>query len=139
MKANVFIVWGGNKELADKVSEKIKDMKEFNIQVGGDDPDSLFIGTAVLSQIRMSSVSINLMFEWGYIIAGFKSKNVHVFLIDMDEKDLPSDLRGSWAKTVLTQDKTIDEIAQEIADTFDHDYHEQKSAMFLRLPMIVYV
>ena len=79
------------------------------------------------------------MFEWGYILAGFKSKNVHVFLIDMDEKNLPSDLRGSWAKTVLTQDKTIDEIAQEIADTFDHDYHEQKSAMFLRLPMIVYV
>ena len=142
MKANVFIVWGGNKELADRVSEKIQDHNEFNVQVGGEDPNALFIGTTVLQQIQMSSIAIilvqnsdktgngymfrpNLMFEWGYIIANFKPKNVHVFLMDMEEKNLPSDLRGSWAKTINTENKALDEIAQEIAEKFRHDYHEQ--------------
>ena len=142
MKANVFIVWGGNKELADRVSEKIQDHNEFNVQVGGEEPNALFIGTTVLQQIQMSSIAIilvqnsdktgngymfrpNLMFEWGYIIANFKPKNVHVFLMDMEEKNLPSDLRGSWAKTINTENKALDEIAQEIAEKFRHDYHEQ--------------
>lgn len=142
MKANVFIVWGGNKELADRVSEKIQDHNEFNVQVGGEDPNALFIGTTVLQQIQMSSIAIilvqnsdktgngymfrpNLMFEWGYIIANFKPKNVHVFLMDMEEKNLPSDLRGSWAKTINTENKALDEIAREIAEKFRHDYHEQ--------------
>ena len=61
MKANVFIVWGGNKELADRVSEKIQEHKEFNVQIGGEDPNSLFIGTTVLQQIQMSSIAIILV------------------------------------------------------------------------------
>ena len=57
----VFIVWGGNKELADRVSEKIQDHNEFNVQVGGEDPNALFIGTTVLQQIQMSSIAIILV------------------------------------------------------------------------------
>lgn len=142
MKANIFIVWGGNKKLADRVSEKLQEQNEFNVQVGGEDSNSMFIGTTVLNQIQRSSIAIilvqnsdksgdgltfrpNLMFEWGYIIANFKPQNVHVFLIDMEEKNLPSDLRGSWAKSIWTENKSIDQIAQEIAIDFRHNYHEQ--------------
>ena len=142
MRANVFIVWGGNRSLANKVSEKIQERNEFNVIVGGDNPNDIFIGEVVLRQIKMSSVAIilaqnsdksgndvllrpNLMFEWGYISADFKAKNVHVFLMDMEERDLPSDLRGSWAKSIVTKGKSEDDVAKEIADIFDHDYHEQ--------------
>ncbi len=137
MRANIFIVWGGNKELADTVSQKIKAKKEFNVQVGGDTPNQLFIGEQIISQIKKASVAIllvqkdsdifrpNLMFEWGYIIANFKSKNVHVFLIDMEDRDLPSDLKGAWAQQISTKDKTVEETADEITETFIKNYHEQ--------------
>ena len=115
---SVFVVWGGNQELAGLVGRKL-DSIHFSGVVGGGQPTDLFVGSQVLSQIHQCTRAIilvedtsgidlasgynlsdNLMFEWGYIIGTFPPSKVHVFLIDLSARDLPSDLAGSWASEV---------------------------------------
>lgn len=155
MDERVFIAWGGNQSLAIRVGKEIDD-KGYDGIVGGGAVESLYIGSQVFSQIKKTTRAIilvqapadnnfnlndNLMFEWGYLVAKFPPERIHVFLIDMNAKDLPSDLAGSWAQEVRTDGKTEEEIAKEIAlffctnaarqqrmDKFDvvHNYYQIK-------------
>lgn len=132
MDERVFIAWGGNQSLAIQVGKEIDD-KGYDGIVGGGAVESLYIGSQVFSQIKKTTRAIilvqapadnnfnlndNLMFEWGYLVAKFPPEKIHVFLIDMNAKDLPSDLAGSWAQEVRTEGKTQEEIAKEIASFF---------------------
>ena len=134
-----FVVWGGNQELAGLVGRKL-DSIHFSGVVGGGQPTDLFVGSQVLSQIHQCTRAIilvedtsgidlasgynlsdNLMFEWGYIIGTFPPSKVHVFLIDLSARDLPSDLAGSWASEVSRAGLTNDEVAERIVATFQKD------------------
>lgn len=134
----VFIAWGGTQKLASLVGQRIAALG-FDPIVGGGSPTELFIGTQVFSQIRACTRAIilvngegieanpgvglndNLMFEWGYITGTYSPNKLHVFLIDISVSDLPSDLGGSWATEVTTDDRELEEIADSIVATFQKD------------------
>jgi len=130
----VFIAWGGNQDIAKIVSSELIKHGYDGI-VGGGTPTDLYIGTQVFSQIHQCTRAIilventrsdsvnyfsnNLMFEWGYLTAKIDPRKLHIFLIGESVKNLPSDLAGIWAEEVkITENKTRESIAQEIANTF---------------------
>jgi hypothetical protein len=129
----VFIVWGGNKPLADIVSAKLKE-HGFDGTVGGGTPTDMYIGTQIFSQIAQCTRAIilvqdirhelgglfsnNLMFEWGYLTAKMDPRKLHVFLIGDLSKNLPSDLAGIWASEIREGDKALEQIAEEIVAIF---------------------
>jgi hypothetical protein len=130
----VFIVWGGNQDIAKLISNEL--IKHgFDGIVGGGTPTDLYIGTQVFSQIQQCTRAIilventrkdsinpfssNLMFEWGYLTAKLDPRKLHVFLIGESVKNLPSDLAGIWAEEIkVTDEKTREIIALEIANMF---------------------
>jgi hypothetical protein len=129
----VFIVWGGNKPLADLVSAELKE-RNFDGVVGGGTPTDMYIGTQIFSQIAQCTRAVilvqnvhhetdgafsnNLMFEWGYLTAKMDPRKLHVFLIGDLSKTLPSDLAGIWASEIKENDKSTEQIAKEIVDIF---------------------
>lgn len=135
----VFVAWGGNQRLAVKVANALSALG-FDSVVGGGHPTELFIGSQVFSQIRGCTRAIilvqadsgadfapgtgfndNLMFEWGYITGLFAPGKIHVFLIGISVKDLPSDLAGSWATEVPFAGHAEEDVAEMIASRFQND------------------
>ena len=119
-KSKVFIVWGGNKSLADKVATRLKDSKT-DACVGGDINKSgsdFYIGPTVINQMKNSTDAVilataendaitgryrfreNLMFELGYLLNRISHKRIYVFVIDAKRGSLPSDLHGGWTYEV---------------------------------------
>ena len=130
--SNIFIGWGGNKSLADKVADLIMTKTDDHAIVGGGQPKDMFIGAQVIDQINRCDTAIllvedkngmispNLMFEWGYISAKFAVSNIHAFLLNKQSKDLPSDLMGSWVNEVAFDATSLSEqeLGEMILDTF---------------------
>lgn len=127
MNETVFIAWGGNKELAEAVSELLRD-KGYSVEVGGEiDPKSkeFYLGSSILQQLDLASRAVimaqrspretrqaksqdsttefrpNLMFEWGYLIARIRPPYHHVFLIGIRREELPSNLQGLRGATEI--------------------------------------
>lgn len=113
-RKRVFIGWTGEcKFIAKKISVLLT-QKNFDPIVGGEDKDStMYVGTTVIEQMNRSEmaillfeqrsaeqgggVSTNVMFEWGYLLHKLsKSSNIRIFLLNMDEKLLPTDVQGCW-------------------------------------------
>lgn len=146
MKDYVFIGWSRNRELAICV-KNILDQKGFLCVIGGvydDNPNDVRMrkGTvnetinyqmnhcdqAVLLFQKLDdnlSISGNLIYELGYISAQYNfidsSTKLHIFKIDITQSDdnlFPSDLHGVWGTNISSLNKSMDEIAQEIADEF---------------------
>lgn len=130
--SNVFIGWGGNKTLADKVADLIINRLGDTAIVGGGQPKDMFIGAQVIDQINRcdtalllvedkdGTISPNIMFEWGYISAKFSVSNIHAFLLNKQSKDLPSDLMGSWVNEVSYDKSELseNEVAEKIVELF---------------------
>ncbi|MDR1392404.1 MAG: nucleotide-binding protein [Bifidobacteriaceae bacterium] len=135
----VFIAWGGNQRLAGAVAARLAE-SHFAAVVGGGTPTDRFVGTQVLSQIHSCTRAIllvedtgaaqtaaglnfsdNLMFEWGFITGTFQPNKVHVFLINVSTRDLPSDLAGSWAVEIESQGRELEDVAQRITEAFFKD------------------
>ena len=134
---SVFIAWSGNRGIAERVAAQLEE-KGFRAVVGGGTPHDMFIGLQVLSQMdtcahaiilaqkkndtstgELAKFSENLMFEWGYMIARVTSKNVYAFLIDTGERELPSDLMGSWVVPIQSADLSEEETAAKIVERFE--------------------
>ncbi len=130
----VFIAWGGNQPLAKAVSEKISKYK-FSAIVGGGQVTDLYLGNQILTQMRQCTQAVilvqrtssdsskynlndNMMFEWGYLTSQMPPNKIHVFLIDMQAKHLPSDLMGTWATEIIQSNRTMEDVAEEVARTF---------------------
>ena len=130
---SVFIAWSGNEDLANEVKEQLQN-KGYRAEVGGHGPRGNFIGTQVIDQMNSCTHAIilatkraeedpckfsdNLMFEWGYLLSKFPEGRVKPYLIDTSFQELPSDLGGSWAETIVTEGKSIDLVASEIVKLF---------------------
>jgi hypothetical protein len=115
----VFIVWGGNKPLADKVAKRLSD-KGTITQVGGDvsgENDTYYLGPNVIRQMDECSRAIilaqpemdaggrykfreNLMFEWGYLLNRLPPGAIAVYIVGADRSSLPADLQGAYASVV---------------------------------------
>jgi len=137
----VFIAWGGNQPLAKSVGHELSKDSGFAPVVGGGKQVDLYVGTQIFSQINTCTRAIiliqdttntkeassglnlndNLMFEWGYLMGRLPPNKIHVFLIDLSAKDLPSDLAGSWASEVSSAGKSDEVLSKEIADSFIND------------------
>ena len=132
---NVFIAWSGNYELACEVA-KLLEQRGDNVVVGGGYPRGMFIGSQVINQMdscthaiilaqkksdtdSSSKFSDNLMFEWGYLVSKLPEGRVSTYLIDTQLNDLPSDLGGTWAESVVSAGRPSSEAAEDIVRLFN--------------------
>ena len=129
---NIFIGWSGNKHLADKLADLISQSERMRPIVGGGVPSDMFVGAQVIDQINRCKKTIllaedkggmlshNLMFEWGYAMARLNIHDIHVFLINKNSRDLPSDLLGSWVSEISVDrtKESDEEIAKRIFAIF---------------------
>lgn len=143
----IFIGWSGNKSLADKLAQLIDGTKRMQAIVGGGQPKDMFVGAQVLNQIHQcnyaillvedkeGSISPNLMFEWGYLMAKMSVHNIHTYLINKSSRDLPSDLLGSWVDEIwVDREKENDEqIAASIYDVFKENVKSKSSINYFDL------
>lgn len=140
---NVFIVWGGNKDLADKVAQRMTN-KGTRVHVGGDligDDDNSYLGPRVLQQMNASSRALvlaepeadssgrkrfreNLMFEWGYLLNRLPVGAISVYIIGADRSTLPSDLQGAVTQVVPGSLTRIPNIASWIVKKYRETYVE---------------
>lgn len=131
---NVFIAWSKSRSLADSIACKLKE-SGINPIVGGGLPQDMFVGNQIVSQMDSCNFAMiliqkkgeiggvaefndNVMFEWGYLLAKLGNRKIFVFLIDTSERELPSDLVGSWVMPVSKQGRSDEQLAEEIAGKF---------------------
>ena len=146
MRDYVFIGWSRNKDLAIKIKD-ILDEKGFNCVIGGDyenNPENLRIKRTTVNETvnyQMNhcdqsimlfqkvddnkGISENLIYELGYIQAQYNyidaSTKIHIFKLDISAAEeilFPTDIHGIWGTPIFTANKTMDELANEIANEF---------------------
>lgn len=114
-KSRVFIVWN-DKDIANKVSEKLK-IYQYEGIVGGSDraEGGRTIIDTVINEMDQcdqaivimkkkgteTQISANVYLELGYAISKYGSMRTHLYFIDYDYKDVPSDLSGVWVDDTL--------------------------------------
>lgn len=116
MKDKVFIAWSGSNEIAFRVKSILEKKYNYVCSIGGNsDNNSKFssVGDTVIQQIkscnqaivifqnrRDGSVSNNLFFELGYVMAMYGMKKVHCVKRKNEEVILPSDFDNSFVETL---------------------------------------
>ena len=146
MKDYVFIGWSRNRELAIEI-KNILDQKGFKCVVGGlyeNNPDKVRVHKGTVNatiNFQMNhcdqsimlfqkidenlGISGNLIYELGYITAQYSfiesATKLHIFKIDINSGDdnlFPTDLHGVWGTSISSGNKSLPEIAEEIAIEF---------------------
>ncbi len=131
MKGRIFIGWSGDTRIAEEVKAKLKKANYEGI-VGGETgaAKTLFLGQAILEEIdtcdqgifvfqkkKDGHISPSTLFELGYALARLKANKIHIFYVDIPEKDesIPTDLEGSWATHLFNvEEGMIDDKVIEI-------------------------
>lgn len=120
MKDKVFIAWSGSNEIAFCVKSILERKYNYVCSIGGNsDNNSKFssVGDTVIQQIKScnqaivifqnrkdGSVSNNLFFELGYVMAMYGMKKVHCVKRTNEEVVLPSDFDNSFVETLNESD-----------------------------------
>ncbi|AOF89230.1 TIR domain-containing protein [Sinorhizobium sp. RAC02] len=137
LNEKIFIVWGGNQELAKSVARRLSGSSIDTI-VGGNSQsidDNYFLGPRVIEQMNSASRAIilaepaqditgryyfreNLMFEWGYLINRLPKGAITVYIIGADRNSLPSDLQGANTEVCPTLIKGIPKLASWICKDY---------------------
>jgi len=116
---NIFIGWSGNQSLARALGDEIDKNKNYKAIVGGGTPTNMYIGAQVIEQIKDSdyalllmekkdgAISPNLMFEFGYILAKMPVNRIFLVLINMEDAELASDIRGTWVFKTKKFDRSV--------------------------------
>lgn len=139
----VFIGWSDeNKLLADMIAVQLRQAGFMPI-VGGGKDTTFMVSEQILEQMNESEmaillfekqpeskgngVSTNIMFEWGYLLHHLPDPtNIRVFLLNMYNNELPSDVVGCWSQRIEKRPYTsetekaqiFDEVAKAIFDSF---------------------
>ena len=132
MKGKVFIGWCGSTKLADEVKARLRDVDFDGIRGGQTRADNyLYLGQAILKEIDScnqaififqkkedGSISASTLFELGYALARIEANKIHVFYIDIPERDesIPSDLEGIWAEHLFNVDN--EQIDERVVEKF---------------------
>ncbi len=143
-RQKVFIAWSGeNKRLAEKFGALLP-QAEFHPIVGGEDEDaSMYVSQTIINQMNQAElavlifeprpqekgggISYNVMFEWGYLLHKLPTgRRIQIYLLNMTEKDLPSDVSGCWAfmmdkaagTTEAEKEKIFDDLAVQMCVQF---------------------
>lgn len=132
-RGHVFIVWGGNQELALLVASRLA-QKGIHAEAGGDgNASSIFLGQSIFNQMKRAAavvilvqirndaasnirqLSQNLMIEWGFAARHVGSETLLLpILIGAAVELIPSDFKGVWAKE-LAEPTNLDQCAEEIS------------------------
>ncbi len=115
MKARVFIAWSGTNKIAVQV-KKVLETKQYKCTIGGNaDNNSTYasVGDTVIQQIKScnqaiiifqnkadGSVSNNLFFELGYVMAMYGPMKIHCVRRDNEQVVLPSDFDNSFVEPI---------------------------------------
>lgn len=115
MKDRIFIVWSGTDNIAISI-KKILETKKYKCIIGGNsDNSSKFssIGDTVIQQIKScnqaivifqnredGTVSNNLFFELGYVLASYGQMKVHCVRKKSEQVVLPSDFDSSFVEAI---------------------------------------
>lgn len=115
MKDRIFVAWSGTNDVALKI-KSILETKSYKCIIGGNsDNNSTFasIGDTVIQQIKTcnqaivifqnkkdGSVSNNLFFELGYVMALYGSMKIHCVRRDSENVVLPSDFDNSFVEPI---------------------------------------
>lgn len=141
--SRVFIAWSGNFEIAKLLSKKIAAKAGYEAIVGGNlhGLDSIYVGGTIIEQMKkcdqailliqknsLGTLSSNLMFEWGYVLAKLNANKIHNYLINLNANDsaMPSDLHGVWSHSISTDGKSDEEVANELSELF---FNSQKNSV----------
>lgn len=140
MRDNVFIGWSGNQSLAIELGNIINEEGQYSAIVGGGNPNDMYVGAQVISQIKESDyaimlmekkdgkdVSTNLWVELGYVLAILPFKKVFIVMINISNNDLPSDIQGMWnsgEKIFDRGNRSEADFAKEIYEQFRDRKHE---------------
>ena len=143
-KSKVFIIWN-DKEIASKVSEKLKAYQYEGI-VGGSEGaevgrtiiDTVIYGMDQCDQAiaimrkkkKEVQISANVFLELGYAMSKYGNMRTHLFYIDYDHNDVPSDLSGVWVDASVKSN----EIKPTFAST-DWSLFDQIDQIVEKLPM----
>ncbi len=119
MKDCIFVAWSGTNEVAIRI-KGILEKKNYKCIIGGNsDNNSTFasIGDTVIQQIKTcnqaivvfqnkkdGSVSNNLFFELGYVMALYGSTKVHCVRKENEIVTLPSDFDNSFVEPIKNSD-----------------------------------
>lgn len=150
--SKVFIAWSGTTNIAKLLKDKIESTQGYHCLVGGNlhETNSIFVGGTIIEQMKKCDQAIlliqkkdsgrlssNLMFEWGFLLAKLNANKIHNYFIDLslNDDELPSDLHGVWAYSLKTENKTDDEVAEELAQKFfnsqRHTLNENKMSLII--------
>ncbi|MBQ8643464.1 MAG: nucleotide-binding protein [Candidatus Methanomethylophilaceae archaeon] len=115
MKDCIFVAWSGTNDIALQIKSKLE-KKNYKCMIGGNsDNSSSFssIGDTVIQQIKTcnqaivifqnkadGSVSNNLFFELGYVLASYGSMKVHCVRKETEDVILPSDFDNSFVEPI---------------------------------------
>lgn len=133
MKDRVFIAWSGSNNVAIEVKKILESRYNYVCSIGGNaDNNSKFssVGDTVIQQIKNcnqaiiifqkksdGSVSNNLFFELGYVMAMYGTKKIHCVKRLYEEVVLPSDFDNSFIETI-TEDRDEKSFAEGIVRYF---------------------
>jgi Predicted nucleotide-binding protein containing TIR-like domain len=116
-RGHIFVAWGGNKPLADKVVDEFR-KRDWIATTGGDERaaiTSVHLGENIRRQITSAVAALilvedmsqedskegvfrpNLMLEWGFALSVLPNNLIFPSLIGTNRDRLPSDLQGVWA------------------------------------------
>lgn len=137
MKDRIFLAWSGTNDIALKIKSKLE-KKKYRCMIGGNsDNNSTFasIGDTVIQQIKScnqaivifqnksdGSVSNNLFFELGYVMASYGSMKVHCVRKETEDVILPSDFDNSFVEPI----KNIESDEDFVNGILDYFFKRQK-------------
>jgi len=149
-KRRVFIAWGGNRELAIKVAQLVRD-RHIDVIVGGEylaTDDEFHVGARVIAQMKDATDAIilampekayngkrdrfreNLMFEFGYLLNRLSPTNISVCVTEGGKSGLPSDLHGATTFVIPENIKSEASKASYIAKVFKQKDNRAKFIAF---------
>lgn len=148
MKDQIFIGWSGSNKVALKI-KKILETKNYKCTIGGNaDNNSQFssVGDTVIQQIKNcnqaimifqnrtdGTVSNNLFFELGYVLAMYGQTKVHCVKRADEQVILPSDFDNSFLEPISCGDSD-DEFVDEIISYF---FKRQKMSINVNKMMLI--
>ena len=145
MRGKVFIGWTMKEDLAICVKNELRKHDFYGICGGREGSNEILagIGATVVNQMNKCSSAImlfskrdeqirdvngnmvltktlspNMLYELGYLSGSLNLKRVMGVYIDGAEDLVPTDIKGGWQETVSTENKTNEELAEEIVKKF---------------------
>lgn len=145
MNGNIFIGWSKDPSLAESVRQQLQ-KHGYGARVGGKNNERIGHGVSatIIEQMNeccgaimlfskrnieakivgtdedgiMESLSLNMLFEFGYMTGTKQIDRVYLVYLDCAKKLAPSDMEGMWSVEISTEGREFEDIASEIVEGY---------------------